>query len=422
MSFNNLHILAVSPNSDTCLALKKQVGGSLIVGKLQVVNQLADAQEYFNKNKPNLLIVDLTGQEEDATLFIETINYKLSTNSKVVVFGIHSELNPAVIIKAVSSGVKEFIQYPGDLAALDKALEKHHQQLQKIELESHHEDEAEEQEAQVISFFSPKGGSGASTVAANLAYELIQLHGAGSTILIDFDQSYCNMSGLVNVKATHSLSDVEYDGSDDYDSDIIEKLIIKHASGIHLLFASKSIMDENDPIPEGLLVQLLQSLKEKYKYILIDLPSRVIDSYHQLAVMESHRLMVVASMDIQTLYRSRQYLELAKQHVEVEKLHLVLNRNDLKGCVGLTPQEIETQFRHPVFYRLPNSWSIVVEAVSVGDFVGKLDPSNSLSKALHQLAVQVSGVVHVEKEPEHAERGVGNLLSIIKRRSKVCPS
>ncbi|MEZ4573383.1 MAG: hypothetical protein R2857_00400 [Vampirovibrionales bacterium] len=96
----------------------------------EVVIDLADAQQLWEKEQPDLLIVDLTAEVPDACLFYR--GAALQRGNKTTVFGLHKELDPNIILKAVSSGVKEFIHYPKDQDALTTALSKYHQYHQKL--------------------------------------------------------------------------------------------------------------------------------------------------------------------------------------------------------------------------------------------------------------------------------------------------
>ena len=295
-----MHVLAVSLQPSTRIALSEQLKQFDQIACLEVYEHLADATAFFQKHAVDLMIVDLTDQELDACLFIETINYKVE--NKTVVFGLHKTLEPSLIIKAVSSGVKEFIHYPQDKNALAVAFEKHAKYIQKTLATDQNEDTG----GKVLALFSAKGGVGCSTVAANLAQELMQQVGKHRVLLIDFDQSFVNLTGMLKTKANYSLADLEANGITEIDEAVLNQIVTKHVGGLDLIFACKHILDDNPPISQELMENLFKVLKENYRYIVIDLPTHVIDPYHQYIVSQCHKLLIVCTPDIPTLFRTRQ--------------------------------------------------------------------------------------------------------------------
>lgn len=415
-----MHVLAVSLQADTRQALKEQLSHMDGLVCLEVIEHLADATAYWQKNPVDLMIVDLTEQELDACLFIETINYKVE--NKTVVFGLHKTLDPSLIIKAVSSGVKEFIHYPQDKTSLALAFEKH----AKIHKKTFSADNGDEG-GKLLAVFSAKGGTGCSTIAANLAQELTQQVGKRRVLLIDFDQSFVNLTGMLKTKANYALSDLEASGISEVDDGVLDQIISKHATGLDLIFACKHVLDDNPPLSEGLLVSLFAALKQKYRYIIVDLPTHVVDPYHQFIVSECHKLFVVCTPDIPTLFRTRQYIELLNTNLGLEKVCNIINRFDQKSVVGVSPEELEAVFRQEVFFRLPNQWDINVEAMSTGEFISQVAPNSQLSKAYKELAIktlhtfQSTDVLSNSNETASANLKKG-ILSMFTRRANECHS
>jgi pilus assembly protein CpaE len=382
-----LKVIAVAGSEDIRAVLLKQLSQFHFVDLAGVVVELSDAQQLWQKQKPDLLIIDLTGRELDACLFIEVINYNVE--SKTVIFGLHRELDPAIIVKAVSSGVKEFIQYPKDPMALEIALEKHWNFMQKLAQTQQGDDGASG--GKIYPVFGSKGGVGASTVAVNLAHQL-KLITRKPVLVFDMDQVFGNTAVMLNFKASYAVSDLASENPGDIDDDLLGKIIVHHETGLDLVVACKSVLDENPEIPPELLERVTRYLKEHYAYIVVDLPSHVVDPYHQYFVDVSDEMVLVSSLDIPGLYRTRQYLELAKRHLDTSKVKLVLNRCDLKAAVGLSNENIEDEFKYPVFARLPNNWPLNVEAMSLGQALASVSPHADLVKAYQELAAKLCGV------------------------------
>lgn len=385
---NPLNVLVVANSKETQAALTKQLQGFSFLKFDHVVLELYEAQKLWQKEQPDLLIIDLTGRELDSCLFIEAINYNVE--NKTIVFGLHSVLDPTVIMKAVSSGVKEFIHYPQDEPALGIALEKHWKHLQK--LHKAERSEKSDNSSHLTTVFASKGGSGSSTVAVNTAHQLVKMT-KKPVVLLDMDQLFSNTAVMLNFKANYALSDLVSEKTAEIDDDLLAKIVVHHETGLDVVVACKHVLDENALIPSALLDRLLAYCRAHYAYIVVDLPTHVIDVYHQYFVEQADQVLLVSSLDIPGLYRTRQYLELAKRHMDLGKVKLVLNRWDLKSTVGLSSDAIEAEFKYPIYARLPNNWQLGVEAMSLGQALAQVNPNADLVKAYEQL---VSGFTDIQ--------------------------
>lgn len=411
---NPLKVIAVAASEEGRSKLQKQLQQFNFVEFDGVVLELSEAQQLWQKQKPDLLIIDLTGRELDACLFIEVINYNV--DSKTVVFGLHRELDPNIIVKAVSSGVKEFIKYPDDTTALETALVKHWNFLQKL-AQTQRGDKTDEK-GKVLPVFGSKGGVGASTVAVNLAHQL-QLITRKPVVIFDMDQVFGNTAVMLNFKASYAVSDLVSENTAEIDDEMLGKIIVHHETGVDLVVACKSVLDENPLIPPELLERLMMYLKDHYQYIIVDLPTHVVDPYHQYFVESAHEVLLVSTLDIPGLYRTRQYLELVKRHLEMDKVKLILNRCDLKAAVGLSNENIEDEFKYPIFARLPNNWPLNVEAMSLGQTLGTVSPQADLVKTYQELASAISGVSLAGNNGRQAEKGGGLLGRLTRRKAHV---
>lgn len=409
-----LRVIAVASSEETRGQLQHQLASLDFVSFDGVVLELSDAQQLWQKQKPDLLIIDLTGRELDACLFIEVINYNVE--SKTVVFGLHKDLDPNIIVKAVSSGVKEYIQYPKEPTTLDAALIKHWKFIQKVS-DAHALAQASAgtsvKHGQLISVFGSKGGVGTSTVAVNVAH---QLHKATHkpVVLFDLDQVFSNTAVMLNFKAPYALSDLVKDNPSEIDNAVLDKIMVHHPTGLDILVACKNVLDENPMLPPALLQRVIGYLKEKYAYIVIDLPTHVVDPYHQFCVEASDDILLVSTLDIPGLYRTRQYIDLVKRYLNMEHIHLVLNRWDLKATIGLSNENLEEEFKYPIYERLPNNWVLSVEAMSLGQPLSAVSPQADLVKAYDRLAAKLTGA------PVDLENQLANdkPLSLLKRLTR----
>lgn len=421
-----LRVLAVAQLPQVAQALTQTLQAMACVGQLTLVSELSEAHQWVTQTPADqaadAILVDLTGREYDGQLFIQAMS--MDYNQPYVLFALHQQLDSAMILESVRHGAREFLQFPQDNAGLEKAMHKLHHFINRLSQNAQSQAAAslekplthalpEEKPAQVMAVFAAKGGAGSSTVAVNLAHELLAETG-DSVLLLDMDQVFNNTAVMLNLRPHHALGDLTQMNPEELTLEMLDNLLVAHESGLNLLVASKSILDDNDLISPELLLKTLSLLKERFVYIVLDLPTHVLDPYHQLLVEQADDVLVVSGLDVPGLYRTRQYLDLANRFLKPGTLKLVLNRWNLRAAYGMTNKNLEEEFRFPVYARLVNDWELNVEANSLGKVFSKLSPQAELSQNLTHLARRLAGLEtepQPEAEPNPSSRRLGGFLA-----------
>ena len=427
-----LRLVAIANSKEVRLQLEAQLQSLDFVESNQVVMELAEAHSLVSQAPPDVILVDLTNRELDGGLFIQAMS--MDEDQPYVLFALHEKLNHQIILESVRQGAKEFIHYPQDQTALNEALKRMHSFISRVSGPQSATNQViaeavqrtkDSSQCKIITVFGCKGGVGASTIAVNLAHELKALT-KEPVLLFDMDQVFNNTAVMLNLKPNHSLGDLTRSAISDIEDSILKKIMVQHESGLDLLVASKSVLDDNDMISPDLLDRTLDFIKSNYTYAVVDIPTHVLDAYHQFFVEKSEEVFLVSSLDIPGLYRSRQYLDLATQFLDESKLKLILNRWNLKAAVGMTNKSLEEEFRYPVFMRLMNDWDLNVECNSLGKVFSKLNPNAELVKNVQQLAKYAAGIDSPEpmgeatENPSENENGkFGGLLGKLFGQKKV---
>ncbi len=413
---SSYRVVAVASSEETRSALQEQLSGLSFVQFEGVCIELSDAVQKCQSYQPDVIIAELTDRELDAGLFIQAIS--MNPENPCVIFTLHKEMDLDVFKDAIRQGAKEFIQYPKDEKALETALTRHLSFLSKIATQNQQNIDAKNKpkEAKLISVFASKGGSGTSTIAINLAHE-IHVQQKKSVALLDLDQFFCNTGVMLNLKPDYSVGDLAQNDPSDFDQQLLNKITVKHDSGIDVVVGSKNVMDDNDMISPELLDQVMDMLVNNYEYVIVDLPSHVLDPYHQYMVERSDEILLVSCPDVPSLYRTRQYLDLAQKYLDVRKLKLILNRYNLRAAYGIKNEELEQEFRYDVFCRIPNDWELNVEANSVGSMLSTLNPKADIVKGIQQLSNLVTGATDMAAKAEEDDDN-GLLGKLFGGRSK----
>jgi pilus assembly protein CpaE len=408
----NIKIVAVASSEETRVSLYNQLQALDFVEFNGVYIELSDAVRECQDMGPDVIIVDTTGRELDAGLFIQAIG--MNPENPCVIYALHREMDIHTFKEAIRQGAKEFIQYPEDKTNLEMALRKHLALMSRVvtngkaaqAAQALHEKSSEP--GKIIACFASKGGVGCSTIAVNMALELMTLK-SQSVVFVDLDQVFCNSAIMLNHKPSYSLGDIADNNSKDIDEALLAKIVIKHDTGLHVVVGSKSVLDDNEMISADLLELMMDYLVARFEYVVVDLPTHVLDPYHQYMVERADEILLVSCPDLPSLYRTRQYLDLAQKYLDMHKVKMVLNRFNMKAAYRMTNQELEAEFRYDIFARIPNDWDLHVEANSFGMGLSKVNPKSDTVKAIHKLIAQLLGEQEESAAPTTATGGKGLL-------------
>lgn len=419
---NTFKVVAVASSEETRVALYNQLQTLDFVEFNGVYIELSDAVRECQEVGPDVIIVDTTARELDAGLFIQAIS--MNPENPCVIYALHREMDINIFKEAIRQGAKEFIQYPEDKQSLEVALRKHYALMSRVATQGK---AAMAQQAQasgepvsgkIFSVFAAKGGVGCSTIAVNLAHELYAMRNQ-SVVFLDLDQVFCNTAIMLNHKPSYSLGDVADTDTKDIDEGLLNKIIIKHENGLHVVVGSKSVLDDNEMISAELMELLMDYLVSRYAYIVVDLPTHVLDPYHQYLVERSDEIILVSNPDIPSLYRTRQYLDLAQKYLDMKKVKMVLNRYNMKAAYRMSNQDVEEEFRYDIYARIPNDWDLNVEANSFGTVLSKVNPKSETVKAVQKLAAQLIGEQPRETSaPTKSSNGNGLLGKLFTPRAQ----
>src|ERR1017187_8236338 len=170
---------------------------------------------------PDVLLVDIPADNHSMALrAIELLRQELPDSA---VFAIGNLNQPQVIVSAMRAGAREFIERPTTTTDLLEAFVRLTTAQRRVHKEG--------PRGKVFTVVNAKGGSGATTVAVNLALALQSAH--GNTALIDLaplghTALHLNLKPLFNLAdATRNLHRM--------DSSLLESFMTRHGGGLQLL-------------------------------------------------------------------------------------------------------------------------------------------------------------------------------------------
>jgi pilus assembly protein CpaE len=244
----------------------------------------------------------------------------------------------------------------------------------------------------VISVFSPKGGTGCSTIATNLAVAL-QMETDAKIVLVDGSLQFGDVAVLLNLKPIRTIADL-VPHMDELDGELIHSVLVPHSSGIKTLLAPPRPEMADLVVPDH-MKKILGELKKTFDCIVVDTWTSLHDLV--LAIMDvSDRIVLITTPDIPSIKNTKLFFEVTEAlGYPPEKVFLTINKVDRRSSIRA--EDIETGIKHPVAATLALDERMVKLAANQGaPFV--LSAANSpIAQSVVNLAHQLLDTL-VEKE------------------------
>ncbi|MGD8517757.1 MAG: response regulator [Anaerolineae bacterium] len=243
----------------------------------------------------------------------------------------------------------------------------------------------------LLLLYSPKGGSGCSTIAVNLAIALRQVT-SKNVALVDASLQFGDLSAMLHLQANHSMADATKSGK--LDVDLLTALLLPHPSDVRVL-AAPPVPEAAEAIGADDVKAIFTKLLGEFDYVIVDSWSYLDDIV--LAAMDvADRILVVMNPEIPSIKSTKQFFEIAEAlEFPLDQVDLILNkvlpRDDIR------PERLENHIQHDILVELDYDPKSVRQATNQGLPLIMSEPNHSLSQAFLELARQE--VLALEPQP-----------------------
>lgn len=234
----------------------------------------------------------------------------------------------------------------------------------------------------VIALFGTKGGVGRTTIGVNLSVALQRIT-RGKTVLVDADFFFGDIALHLGLPPSHTILDL-IGIVDDLDPDVIEQVLIPHATGLRVLLSPRDPEDV-DSITAAHVARIVDELARAYDYVVVD--CQAIYDERTLTILErADAIMLIIKPEVGCVKNMAIFSELAaKLRLSFEKkIHIVLNRAGSKSGIGA--KEIERIFRRQIEFQVGSGGNAVVVSVNRGVPLVIEQPNHPFSIQVTQIA------------------------------------
>jgi pilus assembly protein CpaE len=367
---DKIRVLIVDDVSETRENVKKLLQFESDVDVIGVARTGKEAIQISQDLDPDVVLMDINMPDMDGIAATEAIRAKQQA-VQVIILSVQSDQN--YMRRAMLVGARDFLTKPpmGDelISAIRRAGEMAKSEKSKV---------ARVQSApvssgfggmpvygsargKIVTVYSPKGGTGCTTLAVNLA---LTLNNSDTRVaLVDGNLQFGDVAVFVNEQGKNTVIDLA-PRAEELDPEIVEEVMVKHsASGLHIL-AAPSRPEYAEKVTSAQFAKLLEYLSQLYAYVVVDTAPLLTDV--TLATIDvSDLIVLVTTQDIPSIKNCRLFLDLLQTlGVERDRILFIMNRYDKR--INITPERVAENLKQEVALTIPLDEATATKAVNRG--------------------------------------------------------
>ncbi len=359
-------------------------------------NELSDLKVM----SPEIIFLDL---EDDPHIGLKFAQYLSESGELRTLVGVGPELSNELLLQAMQSGISEYLPKPIDAESLNGAIERLWRRTgRKASVE-------ERAPGKMIAVFSPKGGSGSTTLAVNLAVQVNRLT-RDRALILDLDLELGETALHLGIEPRFSVVDLirNFHRADSgllasyierHESGVLASYIERHESGVEVLAAPIRPADV-EMVSEDQILKILQFLKQHYDYVIVDTP-KSFGATTLAAFEQADQMFLLTAADLPSLRNMMRCLPLL-QNLDPRRgpewMRLIVNRYESKGMISLG--EVESMLGMKVFWTLRNDYEAVLLSANTGEPI-VLTGGSDFARDVRALGAEITGVKSLKDAPKN---------------------
>jgi len=398
---DKIRILVVDDIAETRENLAKLIGFEADMTIVASADGGQQAVELAKKERPDVILMDINMPDMDGITATEIIANTVP-ESPIIMMSVQGEQD--YLRRSMLAGAREFLVKPFSADELVNAI-RHVHEIEKVK-RARYQQQVPQQQAtgggvggqnigaalgpqrgKIISFFSPKGGVGRTTIATNLAVALHQSTNL-PVVLVDGSLPFGDIAVILNMSPkAKTIADLV--GSfDQVDAEVMESVLVQHSTGIKVLLAPPT-PEAAELITGANIKKVLETLRESYAFVVVDTwPSFQEQVLTMLDVADV--ILTLMTLEITSLKNVRVFMEIAeKLGYDDNKVQLVANRNDSSG--GIKASDVEASLARKIPHTIVSDGRALVLAVNRGVPFVISHRDSQVAKDIFTLADKLSG-------------------------------
>jgi pilus assembly protein CpaE len=351
---------------------------------------------------PDVVLMDINMPDMDGITATEEIRKK-SPHVQIVILSVQGDQN--YMRRAMLAGARDFLTKPpmGDelISAIRRAGQMAHTERSKSASQLNIAAStagggipmpgfAPSTNGKIITVYSPKGGTGCTTVAVNLA---IALNNEDTrTVLVDANLQFGDVAIFMNEHGKNTVLELAPRVAE-LDTEVVEEILIRHeASGIRVLPAPQR-PESAEEVSADQFLQVLQFLQRMYSYVVVD-TSSILNDVTLATIDASDIIVLITTQEIPAIKNARLFLDLL-QTMGIGKERTVFSMNRFDKRIAITPERVSENLKHEVTAVIPLDEKVAITAVNRGVPFMLESKSQPIGKGILSLAEAVRARITV---------------------------
>lgn len=336
---------------------------------LEKCGTLSEAKEKIDENALNLFIVDASENVEQIGTEIDNLEDTFK-NCKFIITAYDFKTDN--IVRFLRKSKKDFITKP---IIKTRFLEIVNEIVEKMTSEQDFSGQGK-----VISVFSNKGGLGKTTVAVNLGYELARRDRRSKVAIVDMNLFLGDVTTFLDITPPYDLSFLIE--KLDVTKDVVD-LTTQYSDSNYYVIADSPYRDYSRNITKEDVVKMLNILRKKFKYIIIDNSSAITGKTKYILDL-SDMILLITESNLPTLNNCKRCLDFFEHIGLQKKTQIVLNRySAFDEC---KKQDVADILQKDIFAVIPNDWQTSSSAINKGITIGETNPFSDIYYSFGELA------------------------------------
>jgi len=348
-----------------------------------VVSGAEEALHWLRTSSADLLLVACSGYSDRALLLLDAVA-RQSPEMNVMVLGQGSP--NGFLRRAFEAGADDIVMLP---ATPEQVRFEVHKLLARKQGD---ETPMISENSRLVCVLGPKGGTGKTLTATNLAVCLAQR--GENVALIDLDLQFGDVALCLGLPPERTVYDLAQSPGA-LDADKLDAFLATHSSGVRTLIAPRR-PDQASAVGAELLREVYSILRASYDWVVVDTPpgftAEVITS-----IDSATQVVMVGMLDSLSLKNTKLGLEtLELMKYDPDKIFLLLNRAHSR--VGISQSDVEAVLGRTPDVFIPSDREIP-RTVNEGIPIVVARPQSEPAEAFKRLTELLAGTAAPVEEP-----------------------
>jgi len=307
---------------------------------------------------------------------------------KISVILIAEELSPIILHKLLRAGASDFVPYPLPEGALHDAIDRLRQPAVVATPGLRPVPEVEGRGGVVYAVQPLAGGSGATTFAVNLAWELATMKGADAprVCLLDLDLQTGSVSTYLDLARTERVYEL-LSNTSVMDRDFFMRAMQVFNEKLHVLTAAADMLPL-DLITTDDIARVIDMARANFDFVIIDMPGTVVQ-WTETVLNASEAYFAMLELDMRSAQNALRLIRALKaEELPLHKVRYALNRapkfTDLAGKARA--KRMAESLDITIDVQLSDGLAQVTHANDHGLPMAEITPKNPLLKDIRKLA------------------------------------